>query len=96
MQHTMQLIKEAAAIQHGHVDIVQYGLRGGTSDKAIMEFALNLVLLDSSGGDNNDGDGDGDENVEDTAIVLGNGIVTRMSQMEDVLLIRQVSATKYT
>jgi hypothetical protein len=85
LQYTIQLIKEAAAPE-ACCQIVQYGLRGGTN-KAIMEFA---IAFD----DHHTGNNSNNENT--TASALGDGIVSRMSLLEDVLLIRQVSATKYT
>jgi hypothetical protein len=74
LRHTMNLVKEAA--YPDTIDIVQYGLRGGTT-KAVMEFAIaSGECLDR--------------------VALGNMLVTKLSECDEVLLIRQVSGTKYT
>lgn len=73
--HTMGLLQDAAAPHT--LEIVQYGLRGGTN-KAIMEFAIAAP--------NNDND----------KTYLANSLVTRMNELPEVLIIRQVTATKYT
>ena len=95
LPNTMQLIREAVALQHGRVDIAQYGLRGGTNDKAVMEFALDVALLDSGSDDESSSTDNGSYSPEEAAILLGNGIVSQMSLLDDILLVRQVSATKY-
>jgi hypothetical protein len=82
LRHTIQLVMEAASPED--IEILQYGLRGGTN-KAIMEFAIA-----ASSTATNTGVG------ADRFSSLGNLLVTRMSKCPDVLLIRQVSATKYT
>jgi hypothetical protein len=82
LRHTIQLVMEAASPED--IEILQYGLRGGTN-KAIMEFAIAASSTAA-----NTGVG------ADRFSSLGNLLVTRMSKCPDVLLIRQVSATKYT
>ena len=74
LRHTMDLVKEAACPDL--IEIVQYGLRGGTN-KAVMEFAVV-----SSGG-------------KDHA-TLGDSLVDRLGNQEEILLIRQVSGSKYS
>ena len=74
LRHTMNLVKEAAFPDM--VDIVQYGLRGGTT-KAVMEFAITSV------------------DCKDR-VALGNVLVTKLGDCDEVLLIRQVSGTKYS
>lgn len=74
LRHTMNLVKEAALPDS--IDIVQYGLRGGTT-KAVMEFAISSV------------------DCQDR-VALGALLVTKLSDCDEVLLIRQVSGTKYT
>jgi hypothetical protein len=84
LRHTIQLVMEAASPED--IEILQYGLRGGTN-KAIMEFA---IAASSPTATNTAAVG------ADHFSSLGNLLVTRMSKCPDVLLIRQVSATKYT
>ena len=79
LRHTMELVKEAAIPED--IEIVQYGLRGGTN-KAIMEFAIKSL---------------GDAPLSPTShFSLGATLVSKLSACQDLLLIRQVSATKYT
>eukprot|EP00980_Cylindrotheca_fusiformis_P020087 scaffold7161_cov133-Cylindrotheca_fusiformis.AAC.10 len=75
LRHTIQLLKEAA--EPASVDIIQYGLRGGTNE-AIMEFAIGLSGKDT-----------------DSASSLVDILLARMSDCPEIVLIRQVSATKY-
>lgn len=75
LRHTIQLLKEAA--EPADVDIIQYGLRGGTNE-AIMEFAIGLSGKDSSNGSS-----------------LVDVLLARMTCCPEIILIRQVSATKY-
>jgi hypothetical protein len=79
LTYTIQLIKDAAAPDA--VEIVQYGLRGGTN-KAIMEFAIASAETRQDG--------------PSPTSALGSTIVSRMGKCQDILLIRQISATKYT
>jgi hypothetical protein len=85
LKWTMDLIREAA--RPFSMDIVQYGLRGGTNKgqtKSIMEFAI-VPHLSS------------EEDREGVcATNLGNRLVDTLSDNPDVILVRQVSATKYT
>jgi hypothetical protein len=87
LRHTMQLVRDAALPDA--IEIVQYGLRGGTK-KAIMEFALRVDIVSTENG------------VEDIRpdgclpTQLGNVLVNRLSDDPEVLLVRQVSATTYT
>lgn len=74
LRHTMKLVEEAA--YPDIIEIVQYGLRGGTN-KAVMEFAISTAKC-------------GDPTA------LGNTLVDRLDKCEEILLIRQVSGTKYT
>jgi hypothetical protein len=74
LRHTMELVKQAA--DPDDIEILQYGLRGGTN-KAIMEFAI----TSASSGDRTS---------------LGITLVSRMGECPEILLIRQVSAAKYT
>ncbi len=74
LRHTMKLVEDAASPDT--IDIVQYGLRGGTNS-AVMEFAISSSTC------------------QDTT-VLGNTLVDRLDKCDEVLLIRQVSGTKYT
>jgi hypothetical protein len=76
LRHTIQLLKDAAV--PAHVDIKQYGLKGGTNE-AIMEFAIGLSCQ---------------EKGKDVSSLV-ESVVTRMSECPEILLIRQVSATKY-
>jgi hypothetical protein len=86
LRYTMDLIREAALpIQ---IDIVQYGLRGGSNKgqtKSIMEFAIVPKPCTV----------EGDEN-EYCPNRLGKSLVNRLNENSEVLLVRQVSATKYT
>jgi hypothetical protein len=91
LRHTMQLILNAALPDK--IEIVQYGLRGGTN-KAIMEFAIRhevAVLAREVGTDENDSRSNGCLPTQ-----LGNLLVNLLSDDPEVLLIRQVSATAYT
>ena len=74
LRHTMKLVEEAASPEC--IEIVQYGLRGGTN-KAVMEFAIAASTCANR-------------------TILGNTLVDRLDKCEEVLLIRQVSGTKYT
>lgn len=74
LRHTMKLVEEAASPES--IEIVQYGLRGGTN-KAVMEFAIAASTCKNR-------------------TILGNTLVDRLDKCEEVLLIRQVSGTKYT
>jgi hypothetical protein len=81
----MQLVRDAALPDA--IEIVQYGLKGGTN-KAIMEFA---VRHDKSRVEGGDDDADCCRRTQ-----LGNLLVDRLSVDPEVLLIRQVSVTKYS
>jgi hypothetical protein len=83
LRHTIKLIQDAASPHD--VEIVQYGLRGGTN-KAIMEFAIR------SCGSEEDGGG---ETAISSASTLGSSIVSKMKPLDGILLIRQVSASKH-
>lgn len=74
LRHTINLVKEAASPDC--IEIVQYGLRGGTN-KAVMEFAVSSSTCKDQSS-------------------LGNTLVNRLGRCDEVLLIRQVSGTKYT
>ena len=75
LRHTIELLKEAAAPTH--IDILQYGLRGGTTE-AIMEFALGLDKKE-------------DEVVSDVSSdTLVSKLVHRMSECSEIILIRQI------
>lgn len=79
LRHTMELVREAAAPVS--IDIVQYGLRGGSNKghmKSIMEFA---IVPHVEG--------------EEKAAELGATLVSTLTGKEEVLLARQVTATKY-
>ena len=80
LRHTIQLIKDAALPDT--VDIVQYGLRGGTN-KTIMEFAIATPGTERNG-------------TSSSNPSLGMKLVSRLTECPNVLLFRQVSATKYT
>lgn len=84
LRHTMQLVQDAA--RPDSIEIVQYGLRGGTN-KAIMEFAVRYdkksLETDHFG-------------TDFCPAQLGTLLVNRLCGDPEVLLIRQVSATKYT
>jgi hypothetical protein len=73
LRHTMNLVKEAASPDC--IEIMQYGLRGGTN-KAVMEFAITSSTCEDQ-------------------TTLGNTLVSRLGKYDEVLLIRQVSGTKY-
>lgn len=82
LRHTMDLVREAALPVE--IDIVQYGLRGGSNKgqtKSIMEFAIVSHQED--------------ENTENTATGLGASLVSWLNDNEEVLLARQISAAKY-
>ena len=81
LRHTIKLIQEAASPQD--VEIVQYGLRGGTN-KAIMEFSIRSCGSEEDGGE-----------TAVSASTLGSSIVSKMKALEDIVLIRQVSASKH-
>lgn len=91
LRHTMQLVVDAAL--PNKVEIVQYGLRGGTN-KAIMEFAIRhdfgVVSSENGGGETHDRPSGGCLPPQ-----LGNLLVNRLSDDPEVILIRQVSATAY-
>lgn len=74
LRHTIDLVKEAALPDT--IEIIQYGLRGGTT-KAVMEFAISSV------------------DCQDR-VALGHLLVSKLGGCDEVLLIRQVSGTKYT
>ncbi|KAG7371225.1 WD40 repeat-containing protein [Nitzschia inconspicua] len=81
LRYTMDLVREAALPVS--IDIVQYGLRGGSNRgqmKSIMEFAIVPHLEDDNG---------------DTTTELGSTLVSALNQKEEVLVARQVSASKY-
>jgi hypothetical protein len=82
LRYTMDLVREAA--HPVAIDIVQYGLRGGSNQgqmKSIMEFAIVPHLnLDYS---------------ENTTLDLGASLVSTLNKNTEVLVARQVSATKY-
>lgn len=73
LRHTMELVKEAALPEC--IEIIQYGLRGGTM-KAVMEFAISSSTCRDR-------------------MALGQTLVSRLEDSDDILLIRQVLATKY-
>lgn len=79
----MDILKSSA--EPYRIDIRQYGLRGGTN-KAIMEFAIAIAKDDD----------EHDHEQEDLPRVLGPRMVAKAMESDDVLLIRQVSGTKYT
>jgi serine/threonine protein kinase len=82
LRYTMDLIREAALPVA--IDIVQYGLRGGSKQgqmKSIMEFAIVPHLKE--------------ENAENAALDLGASLVSTLNENTEVLVARQVSATKY-
>lgn len=79
LQHTMQLIKEVAAPEL--IEFNQYGLKGGTK-KAIMEFAIS-----------SSGCSDPAHPATSTS-ALGAAIVSKMSQCQGILLVREISASK--
>jgi hypothetical protein len=80
LRYTIELIKDAAFPDT--VEIVQYGLRGGTN-KTIMEFAIATPESERNG-------------LSSPNPSLGLKLVSKLTECPDVLLIRQVSATKYT
>lgn len=80
LQHTMELVKQAAIPVS--VDIVQYGLRGGSNGSdmiSIMEFAI--VQKE-------------DEECEDSPTELGASLVSKLTDNDEVLLARQVLGSK--
>jgi hypothetical protein len=82
LRYTMDLVREAALPIA--IDIVQYGLRGGSNQgqmKSVMEFAIVPHLQV--------------ENTENGTINLGASLVSKLNENADVLIARQVSATKY-
>jgi serine/threonine protein kinase len=83
LRHTIELVKDAS--KPASIEIAQYGLRGGTN-KTIMEFAIRPMIEDSSG--------EVATNSHQHA-ALGSEIVANLSEIKDLLLIRQVSGTKY-
>jgi serine/threonine protein kinase len=88
LRYTMDLIREAAL--PFTIDIAQYGLRGGSNKgqmKSIMEFAI----VPKAGATEEEGSSN-----DYCPTRLGNSLVNKLNENPDVLLVRQVSATKYT
>jgi hypothetical protein len=85
LRHTIKLIQEAASPHY--VEIVQYGLRGGTN-KAIMEFSIRSCGPEEK-------EDRGGETAIFSASTLGSSIVSKMKPLDGILLIRQVSASKH-
>jgi hypothetical protein len=82
LRYTMDLVREAASPVA--IDIVQYGLRGGSNQgqmKAIMEFAIVPHIQEG--------------NTEGAASGLGASLVSTLNENSEVLVARQVSAAKY-
>ena len=86
LRHTIELVKEAS--QPDNIEIAQYGLRGGTN-KTIMEFAIRPVL------DGTEDEEEGEGSSASSPSALGSRLVANLSESNDLLLIRQVSGTKY-
>merc|ERR1712238_23664 len=85
LHQTMDLLRQAALPVL--IDIVQYGLRSGTNQgqmKSIMEFAIVLRPRQE------------EDAPECSPSSIGELLVESLSDYPQVLLIRQVSATKYT
>ena len=85
MHQTMDLLREAAL--PNIIEIVQYGLRSSTINgemKSIMEFE---VVLQSE---------QPKDAPERSPALLGESLVSTLSKNPEVLLIRQVSAAKYS
>lgn len=85
LHQTMDLLRQAAL--PNLIDIVQYGLRSSTNNggmKSIMEFAI--VLRPEQP----------EDAPECSPARVGELLVNTLSENPQVLLIRQVSATKYS